>query len=71
MTANDHDRAEQPVHYRKSSFSGQNGHCVEVAGLPDGSRLVRNSRKPDQAAHHFTPEEWSAFVRGVKHGEFD
>lgn len=67
MTSN----SEPDAGFRKSSFSGQNGHCVEVADLPDGSRLLRNSRKPDQAAHHFTPEEWSAFLSGVKHGEFD
>lgn len=55
----------------KSSFSGQNGNCVEVAPLSDGGRAVRDSKNPDGGNHSFTRAEWSAFVAGVKSGEFD
>lgn len=34
------------IHWRTSSFSGNNGTCVEVAALPDGHIAVRNSTIP-------------------------
>ena len=47
-------RSEKPVtapdpatHWRASSFSGNNGTCVEVAALPDGHIATRNSKHPD------------------------
>jgi len=46
----------------KSSFSFSNGNCVEVAGL---GRMVglRDSKDPEGPVLHFTPSEWSAFLR--------
>ena len=32
--------------------------------------FVRNSKSPDRVIQ-FTPDEWSAFVDGVKKSEFD
>jgi hypothetical protein len=56
----------------KSTFSGdQGGSCVEVAHLPDGSTVVRDSKNPAGAILTFTPAEWTAFVAGAKAGEFD
>jgi Domain of unknown function (DUF397) len=55
--------------WHKSSFSGPNGDCVEAAELPAGV-AVRNSRFPDGPALLFTDSEWSAFLRGVKGGDF-
>jgi hypothetical protein len=61
--------------WRKSSFSGGGdsggGQCVEVATLPDGRIAVRNSNRRDAGAVFFTRTEMSAWVRGVKAGEFD
>ena len=54
--------------YRTSTFSG-GGDCVEVA--LGGEVAVRHSARPDEAILIFTPGEWSAFIRGVKAGEFD
>ena len=45
--------------------------CVEVARLADGSVALRDSKDVRKAAHLFDREEWSAFITGVKNGEFD
>lgn len=55
--------------WRKSSFS-DNGSCVEVTDLPDGGAAVRDSKDPTSPVLTFTAQEWVAFVRGVKAGEF-
>jgi hypothetical protein len=57
------------VAYRKSSFCGHPG-CVEVGG-ESGNILVRDSKDKNGAVLTFTPDEWVAFVAGVKAGEFD
>lgn len=59
------------VHWRKSSYSGTSGNCIEVAELTDGARAVRDSKDPNGPALVFTPAEWAAFTAGVRDGEFD
>jgi hypothetical protein len=56
--------------WTKSSASGPNGNCVEVA-LVDDDVWVRHSKAPGEGALCFTRAEWEAFVVGVKAGEFD
>lgn len=55
--------------WRKSILSGD-GECVEVA-VVDGAVGVRDSKNPGGPHLTFTAGEWSAFIRGVKTGEFD
>jgi len=55
----------------KSSLSFANGNCVEVASLSGGAIGVRNSRDSGGAVLSFTPDEWHAFLGGVRNGEFD
>jgi hypothetical protein len=54
----------------KSSHSGPQGNCVEIAFLPAGEVAMRNSRCPDGAALVFTGAEWDAFLSGARDGEF-
>lgn len=53
-----------------SSFCHVGG-CVAVAGLEDGTVAVRDDKVADGPVLSFTPEEWSAFLAGVRVGEFD
>lgn len=56
--------------WRKSSFSGALGNCVEVAALETGQTAVRHSRHPARPALVFTPGQWSAFLAAVGTGQF-
>jgi len=45
--------------------------CVEIADLPDGGAAVRDGKlRHDSPILVFTSDEWSAFLAGVKDGEF-
>jgi hypothetical protein len=55
----------------KSSLSFANGNCVEVASLPNGEIGVRDSKNSEGPVLRFTPDEWHAFLGGVRNGEFD
>lgn len=66
------DAVQERLSWHKSSFSDdENGGCVEVAPLSDGGLAVRDSKNPTAGMLSFTAGEWSAFVRGVRAGEFD
>jgi hypothetical protein len=56
--------------WRKSSHSGSNGNCVEVA-YTGGMIAVRDSKDPAGGVLIFTHAEWDAFVGGARDGEFD
>lgn len=59
------------VTWRKSSFSGTESNCVEVATLPENRVAVRNSNHPDDAVLYFARPEMAAWIKGVQAGEFD
>lgn len=55
--------------WSKSSFSGNQGDCVEVAaGQLPGAVPVRDSKVPTGPALILPDSTWSAFVAGVKGG---
>lgn len=57
--------------FKKSSWSKNNPKtCVMVAIKQDGI-AVRDSKDADKQTLRFTRDEWNAFVKGVKGGEFD
>jgi Domain of unknown function (DUF397) len=54
-----------------SSFSGGNGNgCVEVAFRPGGV-AVRDTKDRARPPHHHPAASWTAFLAGVRAGEFD
>lgn len=55
----------------KSSLSYSNGNCVEVANLAGGEIGVRHSKDTEGPVLRFNPDEWHAFLGGVRNGEFD
>ena len=56
--------------WRKSSHSGGNGDCVELAA---GSRVryVRDSKDPNGPALGFSPKAFQQFLDAAAAGEFD
>jgi Domain of unknown function (DUF397) len=71
MHENHSERPNSELNWVKSSLSFSNGNCVEVASLADGGVGVRNSRDAGGSVLAFTPDEWHAFLGGVRNGEFD
>jgi hypothetical protein len=58
------------VEYKISSFCNF-GDCVEVGTLRGGAVSVRDTKDAAGTTLTFTRDEWDAFVKGVKNGEFD
>ncbi|WP_369034351.1 DUF397 domain-containing protein [Streptomyces adonidis] len=56
--------------FRKSSYSGQEGNCVEVAHTATDDRAVRDSKDPDRPMLTFAPSGWQAFIAAAKSGQF-
>lgn len=49
--------------WRKSSASGAENNCVEIANLPGGAKAVRDSKNPQNGLLRFTAPEWAIFRR--------
>ncbi|MGE7434090.1 DUF397 domain-containing protein [Kitasatospora sp. NPDC001175] len=54
----------------KSSYSAQANDCVETGRAITGGMAVRDSKDPHGPALAFPADAWSAFVAGIKAGEF-
>ena len=48
-----------------------NSACVQVAHLPGGMVAIRDSKDTARPPHVFDSAEWTAFITGVKAGDFD
>jgi hypothetical protein len=55
--------------WRKSSYSGGSGNCVEVADYLPGVVGVRDSKDPVGRPLVFTTLAWLAFAHRVKNGK--
>ena len=62
MTGIDLSRAE----WRKSSYSSQDGNCVEVARNLPGLVAIRDSQAPDEAKLVVSQETWQVFLMGLR-----
>ena len=61
MTKIDLSRAE----WRKSSYSGQDGNCVEVARNLPGIVAIRDSKAPSGPKLLVPPANWQAFLKAL------
>lgn len=57
------------IRWQKSSYSSEGNACVEIAVAAEVI-LIRESDDPETVVST-TPEKLSAFIRGIKAGEFD
>jgi hypothetical protein len=57
--------------WRKSSWSGANNNCVEVAGNLPRAVAVRDSKDPSGPALIFGSATWADFTTAVKTGTLD
>lgn len=55
--------------WRKSSASGGEGNCVEVADLANGAVAIRDSKATEREPLRFNATEWAAFRQGLVTGD--
>lgn len=60
-----HDIDLTRAQWKKSSYSGNSGNCVEVADLGQAV-AIRDSKEPEGAVLVVTYAEWDAFTRTLK-----
>ncbi|MFC4588725.1 DUF397 domain-containing protein [Sphaerisporangium corydalis] len=51
--------------WRKSSASGAEHNCVEIANLPNGAKAVRDSKNLDREPLRFSALGWATFRQAV------
>ncbi|KAB8165757.1 DUF397 domain-containing protein [Streptomyces sp. 3MP-14] len=55
----------------KSSYSAQNGECVEARRRTEGGLHVRDSKRTEATAIAFEAAPWAAFAQALKADAFD
>ncbi|MEU8512131.1 DUF397 domain-containing protein [Kitasatospora sp. NPDC048722] len=56
--------------WRKSSYSAQQGQCIEVAIGGRGGVPVRDSKDPQGPVLVFPAPAWASFLSGLQVGDF-
>jgi hypothetical protein len=57
------------MNWQTSSYSGDQGNCVETAELPEGGGMaVRDTKDRAGATLEFDRTAWSEFIDAVKEG---
>ncbi|GES33883.1 DUF397 domain-containing protein [Streptomyces angustmyceticus] len=54
--------------WRKSTYSGKDGNCVEVAPLEDSAVAVRDSKAPRGPVLSFSEQAWTALLSDIDRG---
>ena len=57
--------------WHKSSYSNPSGNCVEITNESSVIRVRDTKDNGTGPILNFTRDEWTAFINGVKDGEFD
>jgi hypothetical protein len=57
--------------WRKSSHSGKEGNCVELARMGDGGTALRDSHDPHGPTLRYSANHMAAFLVAAKDGDFD
>ena len=55
--------------WRKSTYSSQDGNCVEIATNIPGIIAIRDSKDPAGPTLSFTRSDWAVFIRTMNAGE--
>jgi hypothetical protein len=55
-----------PLHWQKSSHSGDSSNCVEIAPTP-ATIHIRDSKTPTAPRLAFRPTTWSDFIAHMAH----
>ncbi|MEO3828204.1 DUF397 domain-containing protein [Actinomadura sp. B10D3] len=65
------EAAPPPVAWRKSSYSVDDSHCVELAPLPHGTVAVRDSKAPEHGTLALPAERFAELRRRIREGDLD
>lgn len=61
-----HNTASGSTSWRKSSYSGHQGDCIEVADDPTSIVAIRDSKNPHGPTLALPARAWAVFVSHVK-----